>query len=171
MYSLWRGGKPLGRFDERGPVTHHGRRAGAFGILLPSEEMEACSSIMQVRVEIFPHSPVFQNALPIEWIGGPPEPRTPLHPRSAALKPLSPEAARGVSADNVYEIRDGGGARVDVQMLTLRLCRFANASDAKKWRDEDGITGNAVEFWMVTFSSPLPNEESKPTESPSSLDE
>ena len=169
MYSLWRGGKLLGHFSEKGPVTHHGRRAGAFGILVPTERMEAVSSMMQTRFASLPHSPVFQDALPIEWIGDPPEPQTPLYPSSGALEPLSPEAARGVSADKVYEIRDERGVHVDVQLVTLQLHRFASPNDAKEWRDANRITGDAEDFWMVTFASPPPNEELKPTPAPSSL--
>jgi hypothetical protein len=131
--------------------------------------MEAVSSMMQTRFETLPHSPVFQDALPIEWIGDPPEPQTALYPSSGALEPLSPEAARGISADKVYEIRDERGVRVDVQVVTLQLHRFASANDAKEWRDANGITGDASEFWMVSFASPPPNEELKPTAPRSSL--
>jgi hypothetical protein len=169
MYSLWRGGKCLGHFDERGPVTHRGRRTGAFGILAPSEGMEGASSMMQTRFEMLPHSPTFQDPLPIEWIGDPSEPPTRLYASSGALEPLSPEAARGVAPDQVYEIRDERGARVDVQLVTLQLHRFASPADAKEWHDANAILGDSREFWMVSFASPPPNEELKPTVRPSSL--
>src|SRR5438876_12153308 len=130
MYSLWRSGKYLGHFEEKGPVTHHGRRTGAIGILTPSEDMEGASSMMQTRFEMLQHSPTFQTPLSIEWIGDPPERQDPLYPSSGALEPLSSEAARGVSPDKVYEIRDEHGARVDVQLVTLQLHRFASSSDA-----------------------------------------
>ena len=169
MYSLWRGGKCLGHFEEKGPVTHHGRRTGAFGILAPSEGMEGASSMMQTRFEMLRHSPTFQDPLPIEWIGDPPEPRVPLYPSSGALQPLSPAAARGVSPDRVYEIRDERGERVDVQLVTLELHRFASPTDAKEWRDANGIQGDLREFWMVSFASPPPNEELKPSATPSGL--
>jgi hypothetical protein len=153
MYSIWRDGKCLGHFDDKGPVMHHGRRAGAFGILGPSEGMEGASSMMQTRFEMLPHSPTFQDPLPIEWIGDPPEPPTPLYPSSGALEPLSPEAARGVTPDRVYEIRDERGERVEVHLVTLQLHRFASSTDAKEWRDVNGIQGDVREFWMVSFAS------------------
>lgn len=169
MYAIWRGGKCLGHFEEMGPVMHHDRRAGAFGILVPSEAMEGASSMMQTRVAILPHSPTFQNPLPIEWIGDPPEPVTPMYPSSGALQPLSPEAARGVPPDKVYQILDDRGARIDVHMVTLQLHRFASVADAQEWRAANGIQGDAREFWMVSFASPPPNEELKPPAAPSSL--
>jgi hypothetical protein len=159
MYSLWRGSKYLGHFDEKGPVTYHGRRTGAFGILAPSGSMKGATSMMQTRIEILPHSPTFQDPLPIEWIGDPPEPVHPLYPSSGALEPLSPEAARGVAPEQVYEIRDDRDARIEVRMVTLQLHRFANSTDAHEWRDANAIQGDLREFWMVSFASPPPNEE------------
>ncbi len=114
--------------------------------------MEGASSMMQTRFDMLPHSPTFQSPLPIEWIGDPPEPPSPVYPSSGALEPLSPEAARGVPPGKVYEIRDERGVRVDVRVVTLQLHRFASATDAKEWRDRNGIRGDAGEFWMVSFT-------------------
>jgi hypothetical protein len=158
-YSLWRGGKCLGHFEEEGPVTHHGRRTGAVGILAPTEDIKDASSMMQTRIEMLPHSPTFEAQLPIEWIGDPPERQDPIYPSSGALEPLSPEAARGVSPDKMYEIRDERGARVDVQLVTLQLHRFATSTDAKEWCEANGIQDDLREFWMVSFASLSPSEE------------
>ena len=116
--------------------------------------MKGASSMMQTRFEMPQHSATFQAPLPIEWIGDPPEPRVPLYPSSGALQPLSPEAAGGVSPDKVYEIRDERGERIDVHLVTLQLHRFASSTDAKEWRDANGIQGDLRKFWMVSFASP-----------------
>ena len=130
---------------------HHGRRVGAFGMLVPSEGMEGASSMMQTRCAILPHYPTFQDPLPIEWIGDPPVPSTRLYPSSGALEPLSPEAARGTPPEMVYEIRDERGERVEVDLVTLQLHRFVSATDAKKWHGAHGVQGD--EFWTVSFAS------------------
>jgi hypothetical protein len=154
MYTLWRGGRFLGQFDERGPVTHHGKRVGSFGVLTPSEGLDGTASVMQARHAIPPYFPTFQHPLPVEWIGDSPERISPMYPSSGALEPLSPEAARGVLPDQLYEVRDERGAHVDIHLLTLQLHRFARASDAKAWCDANGIDDDASEFWMVSFASP-----------------
>lgn len=69
MYSLWRGDKCLGYFEENQPVTHHDRRVGAAGILIPNQDMDEDCSMMQTRIEIFPGSPIFQSPEPLRWIG------------------------------------------------------------------------------------------------------
>jgi hypothetical protein len=153
MYSLWRGEKCLGYFEETQPVMHHDRRVGAAGILVPNEDIDEDCAMMQTRVEIFPDSPTFQSPEPIRWIGQRVEHGCQLYPSSGALEPLSPEAARGVSADKIYEIRDERGERLDVTLVTLHLTRFASAAEAKQWREANGITGDADRFWSVMFAS------------------
>ena len=160
MYSLWHGGKYLGHFEEKRPVLHHGRRVGAMGILETDEDLDPDCAMMQTRFMTVPGSPTFQHPLPIEWIGKPAETRTSENHGPVALKPMSPEAARGIAQDKVYEIRDEAGERVDVQLVTLRFCRFAHAAAAKPWRDANFIQGEAEKFWMVSFAS-APMSESK----------
>lgn len=157
MYSLWRGGKLLGHFAERGPVMHHGRRAGAFGILLPTGLLGELSSVMQTQVEMLPDSPTFQHPLPIEWVGLSPPPRPVRNSGPVALEPMSAEAARGVPANQVYEIRDDRGARINTRLITLRLNRLADGVDAQKWWAADALEGDSREVWIVTFASPPPN--------------
>ena len=159
MYSLWRGGKCLGHFEEKGPVTRRGRRSGAFGILVPAERMDRASSMMQTRIAIFPGEPTFQSPIPIEWVGNPPEAVTPQHQSSGALEPLSPEAARGVPPDAIYEIRDDRGERVDAHMVVLQLHRFAASADAEEWRAASGFDGDRREYWTVSFATRLPDGE------------
>jgi hypothetical protein len=159
VYSLWRAGRRLGHFEEKGPVTHHGRRAGAFGILAPAEGMLEASSMMQTRFEALPHSPTFQSALPIDWIGEPSEPPARMYPSSGALEPLSPEAARGVPPELMFEIRDERGERIDAQLVTLQRYRFADAAVAQEWRDANPLQGDSDGFWMVSFASTPPNKE------------
>ena len=155
MYSLWRGDTCLGYFEENQPVMHHDRRVGAAGMLVPNEEMDEDRSMMQTRIEIFPDSPAFQSPQPIQWIGHRVEHGFRMYPSSGALEPLSPEAARGVSADKIYEIRDAQGERVDVTLLTLQLYRVASAAEAKQWREANGIKGDADRYWSVMFASSL----------------
>jgi hypothetical protein len=131
--------------------------------------MEGAASMMQTRFKLLPHAPTFQDPLPIEWIGDPPEPTRKLYGSCVPLAPMSPEAARGVSPDKVYEILDDRGARVNVHMVTLQLCRFASSADAQEWRTANAIQGDSREFWMVSFASPPPDEEPKPAAAPSSL--
>jgi len=100
-----------------------------------------------------PYFATFQDSLAIDWISDPPVPPTLLHPSSGALEPLSPEAARGVPADKVYEIRDERREKLDVDMVTLELHRFGSAALAKKWHDANGIPGDAQEYWTVMFAS------------------
>jgi hypothetical protein len=59
----------------------------------------------------------------------------------------------------LFEIRDDRGERVDAQVVTLRLFRFANAGEAQKWRTANAIAGDAQEYWIVSFASMPPNEE------------
>lgn len=158
MYSLWRGGKCLGHFEEERPVTRRGRRSGAFGILVPNEGMDNASSMMQNRIDIFPGAPTFQSPIPIEWIGNPPEPVTPQHESSGALEPLSPEASRGVPPDAIYEIRDDQGERVDAHMVVLQLHRFTTSADAEEGRTANTFDGECRECWTVTFASRPPDE-------------
>jgi hypothetical protein len=153
MYSLWRGDKCLGIFEEDAPVTHHGRRVGAHGILVPNEEIDEDSSVMQTRSEIFPGSPTFQTPLPIRWIGHRVEHGFRWYPSSGALEQLSPEAARGISADRMYEIRDERGDRLNISLVTLQLFRFASVPEAKQWREAHGVKGDADRYWSVMFAS------------------
>jgi hypothetical protein len=95
----------------------------------------------------------FQDSLPVDWISDPPVPRTLSHGSSVALEPLSPEAARGVPPEKLYEIRDERGEKLDVDMVILELHRFGSAALAKKWRDANGIPGDAQEYWTVMFAS------------------
>ena len=152
MYSLWRGGKCLGHFTEDGPVTRHGLRSGAFGILRPSATLDAAASMMQTRVPIFPGTPTFQTPLSIEWIGNVSEPVKPLYPASGALEPLSPEAARGTPVHEIYEIRDDRGEHVDAHLVVLQLHRFVTPEDAEEWRAANRFADHLSEFWMVSFA-------------------
>lgn len=76
-------------------------------------------------------------------------------PQLRCLGTAEPEAARGVSADKIYEIRDERGERLDVTLVTLQLNRFVSAAEAKEWREANGITGDADRFWSVMFASSL----------------
>jgi metallo-beta-lactamase class B len=153
MYTLWRGGKCLGYFEEQTPVIGHDGPVGASGILVPNSDMAGIFSVMQTRSSMPPYFATFQDSLAIDWISDPPVPPTLLHPSSVALEPLSPEAARGVPPNKVYEIRDERGAKLDVSLVTLELHRFASAALAKKWHDANGIPGDAQEYWTVMFAS------------------
>ncbi len=153
IYTLWRGGTCLGYFEERTPVTGQSGRVGAYGVLVPTAGTEDMSPMMQTRFETLPYSPTFQDSLPIDWISIPPRPPIHFYPGSGALEPLSPDAARGVRPDKVYEIRDERGEKLDVDLVTVELHRFASAALAKEWRDANGIQGDAQEYWTVTFAS------------------
>jgi metallo-beta-lactamase class B len=150
MYTLWRGGKCLGYFEEQTPVMGKSGPVGAFGILVPNAGMEEMSPMMQTRMMLPKRT--FQDSLPIDWISDPPRPAARSNSSSVALEPLSPEAARGVPAEKAYEIRDQRGEKLDVQLVTLELHRFASAALAKQWRDANGVPGDAREYWTVMFA-------------------
>jgi metallo-beta-lactamase class B len=152
MYTLWRGGKCLGYFEEQTPVMGKSGPVGASGILVPNDGMEGTYSMMQTRSQMPPNTPTFQDSLPIDFITDPPRPPTLLHPSSVALEPLSPEAARGVPPEKQYEIRDERGEKLDVDLVTLELHRFGSPGLAKQWRDANGIRGDAQEYWTVMFA-------------------
>ena len=151
MYTLWRGGKCLGYFEEQTPVVGRDGPVGASGILVPNASMEGMFPMMQTWMMLPKRA--FQDSLPIDWISDPPVPRTLSHGSSVALEPLSPEAARGVPLEKLYEIRDERGEKLDVDMVILELHRFGSAALAKKWRDANGIPGDAQEYWTVMFAS------------------
>ena len=150
VYTLWRGGKCLGYFEENTPVMGNSGPVGSSGILVPNAGVEEISPMMQTRMMLPKRT--FQDSLPIDWISDPPRPPTRLHPSSGALEPLTPEAARGVPPDKVYEIRDQRGEKLDVDLVTLELHRFASTALAKQWRDANGISGDAQEYWTVMFA-------------------
>ena len=161
VFFLWRGTTLLGQFAERAPVTHHGKRVGAFGILEPSEAFVGINSMMQTRVLIFPGQPVFQHPLAPELVGVTPAPSGPHH-SSATLLPLSEDEARGVPPEQIFEIRDARGASIDAHMLSLQLYTVPDGVDSAPYFQAHGLAGNSREVWVVMFASrdgAPPNEE------------
>jgi hypothetical protein len=63
---------------------------------------------------------------------------------TVALKPLSDQEARGISADLVFEIRGEDGRRIDTTMVTL---------DRRTYREGTAHSEVSAEYWLVTFST------------------
>jgi hypothetical protein len=145
MFSLWKGGVLLGRFAEHAPVTHHGARVGAAGVLEPAESFAEISSVMQTRVSKLPGRPFFQVPLEARSLGGARTLAPGKKPETTvALKPLSDQEARGISADLVFEIRGEDGRRIDTTMVTL---------DRRTYREGTAHSEVSAEYWLVTFST------------------
>jgi hypothetical protein len=149
MYSLWQAGKLLGHFGERWPVLHHGRRVGARGILEPTDAFTDIESVMQTRVPIFPGEPVFHTDLDPEFIGDVPKvSKQARYPSEGALKQLTPEEARGVSTDRIFEIRDQTGELVETRTIVLERYFVAPHAIPTEW----GPIEARPEYWLVSFS-------------------
>ena len=148
-YSLWRGDTFLGRFVERVPVMHHGRRVGASGILEPSTAFVGIGSLMQTRVPIFPGQPVFQDPLEPERFEATTLSQQHMGPQ--ALRPLGEEEARGVAADLVFEVRNASGNSVNAGLVVLQLHVIPDDADPETIL---GFTtgGPSRQFWEVTFA-------------------
>ena len=73
VYTLWRGGKCLGYFEENenSPVVGKNGPVGASGILVPNAGMQM-SPMAQTRMMVPKRT--FQDSLPIDWITDPPRP-------------------------------------------------------------------------------------------------
>ena len=151
VFSLWRGTTLLGHFSERGPVTHHDSRVGAFGILEPSEAFVGINSMMQTRIPIFPGQPVFQHPLEPELVGVTPPAPGP-HRSSGALLPLSEDAARGVPPEEIFEIRDASGDRMTLNGVFAPHA-LADGVDPAPFVQAYGLTGKSREVWLVAFAS------------------
>ena len=152
MYSLWRAGKLLGRLSEKGPLTHHGQRVGSLGILVPADALLELSPMMQTRSPILPDHPVFQHPLePVVF--GKPAPKNRGSSGPVAFRALNEEAARGVAADQVLEMRDETGTPVDTAMIMLQLYKSPNGFDARA-RSEWGLAADAREYWFLSFAAP-----------------
>jgi hypothetical protein len=138
MYSLWRGGVLLGWFTEHAPVTHHGARVGASGVLQPTESFAETSSVMQTRASMLPGRPVFQVSLDATRQEARTRAPGEKPGMTVALKPLSDEEARGIPAELVLEVRGEDGTRIDAAMVTL-----------DRRSDGDELPG----YWLVAFST------------------
>ena len=148
-YSLWRDDTLLGRFAERAPVLHHGRRVGASGILEPSPAFVGIGSVMQTRIPIFPGQPVFQDPLEPEHFAVTTPDRH--HKGPQALLPISEEEARGVAPNLVFEVRDAGGNPVNATMVLIQLHVIPDGADPET-TSEATTVGSSRQFWHVTFA-------------------
>src|ERR1035437_179793 len=144
-YSLWRGGALVGRFNERSPMMHHGRRVGACGVLVPADGVEPLVGTMQTRIRTLPGAPTFQS--PLERID-PHEPvaRDARH-EIVALKPLSESEARGVPAASVLEVRGPDGVVQDADLVMLQQIVMPTGAAVQL-----GLPVDWTSYWFVSFA-------------------
>src|SRR5258706_65910 len=72
---------------------------------------------------------------------------------SGALSPLSDDEARGVPTEQIFQIRDASGARIDADMVSLQLYAVPDGVDPAPYVESFGFAGASREVWHVTFAS------------------
>lgn len=154
-YSLWRGGKLLGRFEERHPVTHHDKSVGAGGFLEPTADFVGISSMMQTCLPVIPGKPIFQHPLAPITMASITKPSTGSK-GPQELKPLSDAEARGVPENLVFRIRDSDDRWIETTMVSLHLHVIPDDADAEEIHRAKGIPGTSNELWHISFATMPP---------------
>jgi hypothetical protein len=131
-YSLWRGGRLLGRIDLVFPSKSPGLVAG---MLSPSPAYEDIGPVIQLRMDHLPGRPVLQT------VGSEIRPGRPREPMP--LRKLSAEEAAGIAPDRVLELRGE-----DDQPLALEVL-WIERVDA---RENRGAVRTACEELGIEFS-------------------
>jgi hypothetical protein len=151
-YTLWRGDTLLGHFTEQQPVTRHGARVGAAGLLESTDAFAGFAPMMQTRVRLFPGAPIFQSPMPVIDFNRAGE-RRPEASGPVPIREMRADEARGVPVEEVLVIRNGSGNVVDADVVSVWCTVFPTDVDLAEISRSFGVAIDSREVWQVSFTN------------------
>ena len=120
MYSLWRGEVMLGRITPELPSDNVSAIAG---VLQPTASFTPEMALVQHTMDALPGAPVWQHPVPLTEASGAAEGAF-----EVGARILSEAELRGVTAEQMLELRDETGQPVPTDLITVMEMHVGNVS-------------------------------------------